>query len=332
MSSDMPPQPPPPPTGPPSSTEPPESPYVYSPQPTPGGGRTGLVIGIVIGAVVLVIGALVAAVVVLLSIVSTQADLPPYVGPTPTPSSSATAGADDDGASSIYPDALVTGAAGSPIATSPMNCAGACFDTDVIGSTIPKPATFAAIGVATNRDPWGKYSDTTAANEFDDSARAWSKAGGDPDGCFVAYPGSPISGPIDGVQTATDRIDFTGTHVDDAEISSIAQSTRLFPDADSASAYLVELDAQLQACSHYSYGSKETYWEADVSREPALNLPDSVAAVGWAEDSVFDTRYYAIDLQRGNIVVRTSLYTDGSVSEQDFRAFVEDLAKNLAEL
>lgn len=71
---------------------------------------------------------------------------------------------------------------------------------------------------------------------------------------------------------------------------------------------------------------------ARVAAAPALRLPDSVAAYGWTESNDY-SRVYAVDLQRGNLVARVTLTTDGSgPTETEFRVLAEEYAVLLAGL
>ena len=65
---------------------------------------------------------------------------------------------------------------------------------------------------------------------------------------------------------------------------------------------------------------------------PAIEVPDSVAAVGWIQKTQYNERFYVIDVQRGNLVVRTTGYSTGGFSEVEFRDLVEQQADLLAEL
>jgi hypothetical protein len=57
-----------------------------------------------------------------------------------------------------------------------------------------------------------------------------------------------------------------------------------------------------------------------------------VAGIGWVETTDYYSRYYSFDLQRGNIVIRTGLGTAEEISELEFRALVEHVAVQLAQI
>ena len=84
----------------------------------------------------------------------------------------------------------------------------------------------------------------------------------------------------------------------------------------------------MKGCEGYEIGDAQTYWTADVSLAPALDLPETVAAAGWVEESPFG-RYYVWDLQRANIVVRTTVFTDGLITQEQADTFNETLATTL---
>ncbi|MBU1459100.1 MAG: hypothetical protein KKC89_06010, partial [Gammaproteobacteria bacterium] len=73
-------------------------------------------------------------------------------------------------------------------------------------------------------------------------------------------------------------------------------------------------------------------WSTAVAPAPALDVPDSVAALGWSQSNQWG-RTYEVDIQRGNLVVRLVLNSDGAgPTEQQFRQIAEDYATLLAEL
>jgi len=154
----------------------------------------------------------------------------------------------------------------------------------------------------------------------------WEANDGTPDSCFFAPTNSPLSGaPDDALATSTDPVLFIGTHEDPARMNTLDQSMRVFSDSASASEYLAGLATAVDDCREVTIGPPAERYTASVDPEAQLALPDSVAGVGWARTGDPGPRWraYVVDLQRGNVVVRTRLLTDGSTSESAFRGWVE---------
>jgi hypothetical protein len=227
-------------------------------------------------------------------------------------------------------DPLVTGDKASPVAVEPMECGG-CFGADDLGFTIIETDELQAVGLTTMVEPWTDY---TA--HFDSEAtffkKSWRDATGDPDECFVTYPAAPIDILDDEIVDDGSIIAYTGTYSDDDEWSTLGQSVRLFPSDQDAMDYMAGVAGSIDACTHYRSGERDTYWEADVTPAPALNIPSSVAAIGWVETTELYSRYYSFDLQRGNMVIRTGLGTAEEISELEFRALMEHVALQLANI
>jgi hypothetical protein len=158
-------------------------------------------------------------------------------------------------------------------------------------------------------------------------------AKGSPDECFVTFPQAPLSildqPPVDDDGSL---ISYTGAWADKDEWSNLAQAVRLFETDEDAVTYMAGLPDVIEGCTHYQSGSGDTYWQADVTPAPALKLPPSVAAIGWVEQGDYYARYYAFDVQRGNIVIRTALSTTDEISELEFRSLVEHVALQLSEI
>lgn len=112
----------------------------------------------------------------------------------------------------------------------------------------------------------------------------------------------------------------------------LVPTARIFHDSASASAHLQDLDRLLEACPGYDYEDDGGVWSTAVAPAPALDVPDSVAALGWSQSNQWG-RTYEVDIQRGNLVVRLVLNSDGAgPTEQQFRQIAEDYATLLAEL
>jgi hypothetical protein len=228
-------------------------------------------------------------------------------------------------------DPLVSGDEASPVAVEPMECGG-CFTEIYLESTLIDRKELVAVGLTETLEPW---SPNTA--HYDSEAtwfkNSWHDAKGDPDECFVTYAAAPLSFLEPGVvHDDNSLISYTGSYSDSDEWSLLSQSVRLFEADQEAVDYMAVLSDSIDSCTHYQSGERDTYWQADVTPAPALNLPPSVAGIGWVELTDGYDRFYCVDLQRGNLVLRTGLYTYDEISEAEFRALIEHVAVQLAAL
>ncbi|MDO7881681.1 hypothetical protein [Antiquaquibacter soli] len=227
---------------------------------------------------------------------------------------------------------LIEGAPGPAVAIDPLLCPGDCFPADAFGGIGLDSDVYAGLGALEQTEAWGDYADTTPGKEYTYSARYWNEGEGTPAECFPVYTQVPVATPFDVRPDAPDDvIAYLGYYETSDQYSGLQESGRLFVDSASAETHMTTLQGMIASCTGYEIGSGDSYWTADVTPMPALDVPASVAAVGWVEDSPWG-RFYAVDLQRGNLVIRAALYTDGVVGEEGFRQYAEQLAEQLADL
>lgn len=229
---------------------------------------------------------------------------------------------------------LAEGEAGSPYARAPLDCDGNCFTDEVIAELVPSAREFATLGLPTLSYVWGEYDTTRPGDEWFYTSQTWEDEGGSPMECSFTLSVSPISNSADDQPIKVERddtIEYIGEHTTEDYYSSLVQTVRVFRSSDHAVEHMEETSTNITNCSRYSFGAASDYTGGVVTPEPELVLPDSVAAVGWVETNHFG-RYYVVDVQRGNVVTRSTLYTDGAVTEGDFRAFLESSAGILASI
>lgn len=300
---------------------PPVAAPVAAPAPRPG--RTAAIaISIALGAL-LVIGGLGAAIYfVAQSAISTLDSAEPDTPASPT---------DENEYVPIEFEPLVEGAPSNPSAVEPMQCADACFSQGMLSRAQPDRASINDLGLPNIESPFGVDS-SSPDTEYTNSSRTWVSGEGEPEACFFTYLTSPVVATLgDRPETSTDQIDFLSYAYSEDEYSYLSMSSRLFGSSARAEEHMAMVHSLVPGCESYDIGTGQDFWTADVSPLPALDLPASVAATGWVEDGPFG-RYYVIDLQRGNLVVRSTLGTDGAITETDFRSFVENYAAKLVEL
>jgi len=240
------------------------------------------------------------------------------------------------GSTSSAPPAVphAGGVKSSSTAQKPLNCSANCFDSvfAIAGDTVPPPSAITALGLTKTIDSLGDYSSSTPADEYDQTLSAWQDAKATPPECFFSYFQSPVVAGL-GEKPSRDatQIDYSGTHSDKAKNNILTQAVRVFANSSDADAYMQQLAAAIDGCPSYrtsdSSGSLDTTVKA---AKPFSDFPDSEAAVGWIESS-YGGHYESIDVQRGNLVVRTTLESyDDAVSDAQFRSFVNEDAWQIA--
>lgn len=227
------------------------------------------------------------------------------------------------------PDPLLEGDPGSPVAEDPLPC-GACFGlADARDIQLPETG-YEALGLDVSDE--STY-EVTVGEEQTLNTKWWRSDGGTPEECYFGYAKAPLffaSGEQDDPAANTDMIYYPDWHSDEGEYYLVSEAVRIFDDSALATAFLAGVESAVAGCPSLSF--PEAGYSAAVSAAPALNVPASVAAYGWVE-SGGDGRYYGFDLQRGNLVARLTLSSDGQgPSEQEFRDLVEEYAALLAEL
>jgi len=226
--------------------------------------------------------------------------------------------------------ALDTGAPGSPEAAEPLACPSSCFTAAANKELIPGYPVLTALGLDKDVYPPGTYDPVTAGQIYRSDLASWRAANGAPDVCFFAPINSPGGSSISDGQTENpDVVTFVGTWGAASQRSFVDVSSRLFPDTESASGYLRELATSIQNCHRVEVGPDNHRRVFTVQPAAALEVPNSEAAVGWVRlgTTASEGRAYVMDIQRGNLVVRLRVVTDGAITEAKFRSFATTFAQ-----
>lgn len=226
-------------------------------------------------------------------------------------------------------DDLLEGDPGSPVAAEPLTCAECFRLADLQQLTLPD-ASYLRVGLAISDDSLTRMS---ASEDQADQTGWWADDGGAPDACYFTYPKAPLffdPGIVDDLPARGDTVLYPAWHTDRDEYYLFSEGIRVFDDTAAATAYLTRLETAIADCPHYSLS--EVNWTAAVTPTPAMPVPASVASYGWVESDGHG-RYFATDVQRGNVVVRLTLFSDAyGPSETDFRDLVAEYADLLASL
>ena len=291
--------------------------YQVAPQPTPPAGRTASrrwIIPVVIAVVVVLGGAVYGAIAlaaVVADVIATSATSDP---------------------SSIWEPAPIVGDPGSPVAREPVDCPGVCFVPASVARFVPTPRTLEELGLPNVTAPYGYYEARSAADYYDFMEDQWENGGGQPDECFFASSDAPVTTARGGPDaTGQDSIYFLGTYEDDFS-NWLSLNVRLFDDSRSAEAFTTDLAEAVERCATYSIDFGEGVYTATLRPIPDLGVPASVGVAGWIErDPAGGGGFvYVVELQRSNAVVQSTLVSDESITEAQFRRFMNWFAAQIA--
>jgi hypothetical protein len=228
---------------------------------------------------------------------------------------------------------LQEGEPGSPLAVHPLDC-DVCFVHDSIVDLDAPEAAYTSLGLLLSAQASGS---DIAGVQHRVSYDYWRTESSGPDACFFTYPYAPIAAPESDFMLSSDpgyddEVYFYGYHSSDDQYYQLTPTGRLFDDTTAASAHMAELDRVLADCTGYDAEDDIGPFSIAVQEAPALTVPLSVAALVWTQSSEWG-RSYEADLQRGNLVVRLTMNSDGyGATEDEFRRFVETYAQQLAAL
>jgi hypothetical protein len=286
-----------------------------APVPPPPRRRRWL-IPVIIGGSLLVAGLIAGVAVAAVQLATWASELPTALPP-------AGPGSDEVGP----PDDLVEGEPGDPVASEPLDCM-TCFASDDVRRIDVPHAAYVRLGLPVDdRQPF----EVPMFAEQRDYVDWWEDDGGSPAECFFAYTHPPLlfAPERDGIANS-DQILYASSHSDSEGTYWLTEASRVFVSSSAASDHMLELETAVGGCIAYSLTGAG--YAAEVTPAPAFDVPADVAAYGWVETAGLG-RYYAADVQRGNVITRLSLLSDSQgPSEQQFREFVEDYARALAEL
>ena len=226
---------------------------------------------------------------------------------------------------------------GTHRASHPLRCDDACITTgSAVAGLVPTPGALRAIGTTGLGDDGSGYDPGTPSSDYDETLSQWTDADpqGDPD-CMFAYAIVPFDTAADAAPTDDgSSTRFLSEYDSEDTDTTLDLGVREFTGSADAEAYVAALQTLIAGCRHYStaYSGDSGRWDADVSALSRWDeLPDDVTALGWVETGSDGGEFYGIDLQRGDLVVRTTISAD-SMGEDTAQSFASSLARQLEAL
>jgi len=237
-------------------------------------------------------------------------------------------GDEEDWADYPLAEDLLEGDPGSPLADSPLDCTG-CFTAADAKAIQLDDALYEQLGLT---EGVGVPHSLRLARVQAETIDQWRADGVAPDTCYFVWGFAPV--PMTPDEIDRDDPSFIQTVVTKPDRSDPSgyywarSSIRVFADSAGAVTHMTGLDDAIDGCHEMTWATGES---TVLSAAPALDLPADVAGYTWAEDTEGVWRFYGADLQRGNLVVRLTMNSDGyGATEGEFRAYVEEFARQLS--
>lgn len=217
-----------------------------------------------------------------------------------------------------------------PVAQTPEACPDPCLTPESSAFTTVDPSVFRLAGMPRVGEPRNTRADSTAAIEARAALDEWHANGNSPDQCAFTWSGAPVN--VRQAEGESDDPVITLSSFESNDLlASVSRVVRIFPTADAASSYLQSVDDALTSCDHYRGDTGLPVPATQVRSLAALTLPNTVAAVSWAEHNEFDSDWYVADVQRSNVVIRVMVYTGtAETAEREVRLLAEAVAMDLA--
>lgn len=225
---------------------------------------------------------------------------------------------------------LLSGAPGDPTPRESTDCEDPCFGQEHVPDARLDTAEFVRLGTPDELDPVGTYLDTSPREQYAQTVEYWRSSSLTPEDCMFTGTETPTIVVAGEPPTADDAIVWLRSFESEPRGSSAVRALRLFATAADAAAHMRQLHALVPQCSRYGVGQFDALWSTSVTPMPALDLPSTVAAVGWVETIEGVGRYYAVDVVRSNAVIRFTVFSDTGVTEAGFRTLAETMADDMA--
>jgi len=222
---------------------------------------------------------------------------------------------------------LVEGAPGDPVPMVATDCADPCFSEDHLWEAKLAATDFDRLGTPKVRDPEGWYDSTSGSEQYDQGIAYWRDSELEPAGCMFTATETPTAIVAGESAGSGDSIHWLTSFETENQRSYTLRALRFFATAQQAADHLARLHELVPGCTQY--GTPQ--WQVSVTPMPALDVPDTVAAVGWVESVEEGSRYYAVDVLRANAVIRLTVWTDNTVTEAAFRDLAETMAADMAD-
>jgi hypothetical protein len=215
-----------------------------------------------------------------------------------------------------------------------LQCAGSCISRDDAGRALTARGASddaAALGLDPEATS-GTSDDSTPAEDWTSALDSWRDVDPTGDECMFTYLVTPVAAsshekPRADASTTVQLPEYEADDEDDAILDT---GMRIFDDSADAEQHMGDMRRLIGGCHRYRIGEDAGGWDARVTSPVVWDgLPGDVAAIAWVEDAGSQGRYYGVDLQRGNLVVRTTL-TTGEIGLAAVRRYVSREATRMA--
>jgi hypothetical protein len=219
-------------------------------------------------------------------------------------------------------------------ASKALSCSGACISLGDAGRALTARSMgeqVAQLGLdpESTSDPSG---DGTPLDDWSNALDSWDDADPSGDECMFTYLLTPVAATAHAKPRAdaSTTIQLPEYEADDEDDAILDTGMRIFDDSADAEKHMSDMRRLINGCHGYRISEDAGGWNARVTSPVVWDgLPGQVAAVAWVEDAGSQGRYYGVDLQRGNLVVRTTL-TTGEIDLAAIKRYVSDEARRMA--
>jgi hypothetical protein len=215
-----------------------------------------------------------------------------------------------------------------------LTCAGSCISLADAGRLLTGPTAaddVAALGL--DPEPTSDPTDpSTPTEDWSSALDSWDDAEPTGDECMFTYLVTPVAATAHAKPRADDSttVELPEYEADDEDDAILDTGMRVFDDSADAEQHMGDMRRLISGCHRYRISEDAGGWDARVTSPVVWDaLPGDVAAIAWVEDAGSQGRYYGIDLQRGNLVVRTTL-TTGEIGLAAIRHYVTTEAARMA--
>lgn len=188
-----------------------------------------------------------------------------------------------------------------------LDCAGACISLDDAYRMVETVGSGDVAALGLDPRPSSGPSELSSPEDDWSAARdAWQQDEVVGDDCMFAYLVTPVAGDarLRPRSDASTTVELQKFESQDAELDT---GLRIFDDSADAAQHMSDMHRLIGACHRYRT-TNAGGWDARVTSPVVWDaLPGDVSAIAWVEDAGSEGRFYGVDLQRGNLVVRTTL-------------------------
>jgi len=221
----------------------------------------------------------------------------------------------------------VSGTAGVHPAADPVVCPDECLSFTAAGAVGPSKADLETFGLTVREALDGDGLGFSSEDAFVEALETWTNESVE---CVFANTYVPVFVSYDAPLAERAQLEILGAWSDRLGGSTLVIGSGFFGDSASAEAHIARTAEAIVGCTGYQVADeRQNLIDVTVIPAPELSgLDPSVSSVGWVEQSV-NAQFYAYELQRAEVVVRVSVWTNGPLTQEESEDLVTVVSKRL---